>query len=84
MVTIASLLQILDYVGSLDSSRDLQSIRAKSFINRSYLILHACAQTFDVMFLGVKFWDDNCSCFCVMVHLLELSPENTFTSTSFL
>ena len=84
MVTVASLLQILDYVGSLDSSRDLQSIRAKSFINRSYLILHACAQTFDVMFLGVKFWDENCSCFCVMVHLLELSPENTFTSTSFL
>jgi len=34
------------------------------------------------MFLGVKFWDENCSCFCVMVHLLELSPENTFPTTS--
>ena len=81
MVTVASLLQILDYVGSLDSSRDLQSICVESFIRRSYLILHACAQTFDVMFLGVKFWDENCSCFCVMVHLLELSPENIFPTT---
>ena len=82
MVTVASLLQILDEVGSLDSSRDVQSICAESFINRSYLILHACAQAFDVTFLGVKFWDENCSCFYVMVHLLELSLENTFPTTS--
>ena len=45
--------------GSLDSSRDLQLIRAKSFTNRFYLVLHACVQTFDVMFLSVLFWDVN-------------------------
>src|SRR6185436_16922327 len=39
MVTVASLLQIMDYVGSLDSSRDLQPIHAKSFINRLHLVL---------------------------------------------
>ena len=31
-------------------SRDLQSIHAKSFINRLHLILHACVKTFDVIF----------------------------------
>jgi hypothetical protein len=39
MVTVASLFQIMDLVGSLDSSRDLQPIHAKSFINRLHLIL---------------------------------------------
>ena len=39
MITVASLLQIMDYVGSLDSSRDLQPIHAKSFVNRFHLIL---------------------------------------------
>ena len=41
------------------SSRDLQPIRAKKFVNKFYLILHACVQTFDVTFFGVKFWDIN-------------------------
>ena len=49
MVTVASLLQIMNKVGSLDSSRDLQSIYAKSFVNRLHLVLHACVETFDVM-----------------------------------
>ena len=53
MVTIVSLLQIMDYVGSLDSSRDLQPIHAKKFINRLHLVLHACVQTFDVTFFCV-------------------------------
>ena len=39
MVTVASLLQIMNYVGSLDSPRDLQPIHAKSFINRLHLVL---------------------------------------------
>ena len=39
MVTVASLLQIIDWVGSLDSSRDLQPIHAKSFVNRLHLVL---------------------------------------------
>ena len=39
MVTVASLLQIMDYVGSLDSSRDLQSIHAKKIVNRLHLVL---------------------------------------------
>jgi hypothetical protein len=39
MVTVASLLQNMDYVGSLDSSRDLQSIHAKNFVNRLHLVL---------------------------------------------
>ena len=39
MIIIASLLQIMDYVGSLDSSRDLQPNHAKSFVNRLYLVL---------------------------------------------
>ena len=47
----------MDLGGLLDSSRDLQPIRAKSFVNRFYLILNACIQTFDVIILGVKFWD---------------------------
>ena len=47
--TVALLLQIMNKVGSLDSSRDLQLIYAKSFINRLYLVLHACVETFDVM-----------------------------------
>ena len=42
MVTVASLLQIMDKVGSLDSSRNLQSIRAKSFVNRLHLALYVC------------------------------------------
>ena len=39
MVTVALLLQIIDWVGSLDSSRDLQPIYAKSFVNRLHLVL---------------------------------------------
>ena len=35
MVTVASMLQIMD---SLDSSRDLQPIHAKSFVNKLYLV----------------------------------------------
>ena len=50
MVTVASLLQIMDYVGSLDSSRDLQPIHAKNFINKFHLVLHACVKIFDVTF----------------------------------
>ena len=50
MVTVVSLLQIMDQVGSLYSSRDLQSIYAKSFVNRLHLVLHACVKIFDVMF----------------------------------
>ena len=38
MVTVASLLRIMDYVGSLDSSRDLQPICAKSFVNILHLV----------------------------------------------
>ena len=55
MVIVASLLQIINYVGSLDSSRDLQLIRAKSFANKFYLVLYACVQAFDAMFLGKLF-----------------------------
>jgi len=44
----------MDEAGSLDSFCDLQSIRTKIFINRLYLVLYACVQVFDVMFLGVK------------------------------
>ena len=32
MVAVAPLLQIMDQVGSLDSSRDLQHIHVKSFL----------------------------------------------------
>ena len=53
------MLQIMASVGSLDSSRDLQLIHAKTFINRLHLVLHAYVQIFDVMFLGVKIWDLN-------------------------
>ena len=28
-----------------------------SYFFQLHLILHACVQTFDVTFLGVKFWD---------------------------
>ena len=50
MVTVASLLQIMDYVGLLDSSRDLQPIYVKNFINRLHLVLYICVEIFDVMF----------------------------------
>ena len=50
MVIVASLLQIMDYVGSLDSSRDLQPIHAKKFINRLHLVFYTCIEIFDVMF----------------------------------
>ena len=50
MVTVASLLQTIDYVGSLDSSRDLQHIHAKNFVNRFHLVLHTCVEIFNVMF----------------------------------
>ena len=43
----------MDYVGSLDSSRDLQPIHAKSFVNSLHLVLHACVETFDVTFFCV-------------------------------
>ena len=42
---------------SLDSSRDLQLIHAKSFINRLDLVLYACVETFYdnfFMFTGFK------------------------------
>ena len=39
MVIVASMLHIMDQVGSLDSSRDLQPNHAKSFINRFHLVL---------------------------------------------
>jgi len=50
MVTVASLLQIMDYVESLDSSPVLQSIHAKIFVIRLHLVLLACFKTFDVVF----------------------------------
>ena len=40
----------MDQVVSLDSSRDLQLIHAKNFINRLHLVLHTCVETFDVIF----------------------------------
>ena len=39
MGTVALLLQIMDYVGSLDSSRDLQPIHIKIFVNKLHLVL---------------------------------------------
>ena len=39
MITVASMLQIMDYVDSLESSRDLQPIHAKNFVNRLHLVL---------------------------------------------
>ena len=48
MITVASLLQ--NHGLSLDSSRDLQLIDAKNFINRLHLVLHACVEIFDVTF----------------------------------
>ena len=55
MIIVALLLQNHGLRSLLDSSRDLQLILAKSFVNRFYLILHLCVQIFDVMFLGVNF-----------------------------
>jgi len=46
------------YYNRMDSSRDLQSICTKSFVNRHHLILYTCVQIFDVMFLDVKILDD--------------------------
>ena len=39
---------IMDYIGSKDSSRDLQANCVISFCFRLYLMLHACAARFDV------------------------------------
>ena len=50
MVIAASQLQIIDSVGLLDSSRDLQSIHVKKFINKLHLVLYACVEKFDMMF----------------------------------
>ena len=55
MVTVASLLQILDEVGSLDSSRDVQPIHAKNFVNKFHLVFYACVQIFDVTFFYLQF-----------------------------
>ena len=46
-------------VGSLDSSRDLQSICVKKFVNRLHLVLHACIQIVNVMFFVKIFWHLN-------------------------
>ena len=54
MVTLVSLLQIMDQVGSLDSSRDLPLIYAKSFVNKLYLLFHTCVETFDITFFSVS------------------------------
>ena len=59
MITVASLLQIMTQVGSLDLSRDLQPIRAKKIINKPHLVLYTCVQIFDVMFFLEKFWNLN-------------------------
>ena len=60
MVTVASLLQIIDKVVSLDSSRDLQSIHTKIFVNRLHLLLYICVKIFDVMFfMFTEFKDKN-------------------------
>ena len=48
---VASLLQIMDQIGSLDSSHNLQSI----LVNRFYLVLHAYFQTCDVIFFAKIF-----------------------------
>ena len=56
MVTVASLLQIMDYIGSLDSSRDLQPIHAKKFVNKFHLILYAYVEIFDVT-IFLYLWD---------------------------
>ena len=55
MVTVTSLLQIMVYVGSLDSSRDLQLIHTKKFVNKLYLILYACVEILDVTFVFFLF-----------------------------
>ena len=61
MVTVASLLQNHRLSGSLDSSRDLQPIYTKNFVNRLYLVLYACVKTFDVtVFLRLQgLWGGN-------------------------
>ena len=45
----------------LDSSRDLQPIYAKSFVNRLYLVLYTFVEIFDVMvFLRLQdLWGEN-------------------------
>jgi hypothetical protein len=48
MITVASLWQIIDYLGSLNLSRELAPICAKSFIIRFYLILLNNKILFDV------------------------------------
>ena len=48
MVTVASLYQIIDYLGSLDSSRKLAPICQKGFINIFYLIILNVKISFDV------------------------------------
>ena len=54
MVTVASLLQIIYYIGSLDSSRDLQPIHEeKKFVNKFHLVLHTYVKIFDVTFFCV-------------------------------
>jgi hypothetical protein len=53
MITVASLWQIMDYLGSLNLSRELTSICQKKFIKRFYLILLNDKILFDVM--GLKF-----------------------------
>ena len=40
----------MDYVASLDSSRDLRPIHVKNFINRLHLILYTCIEIFDSTF----------------------------------
>jgi len=40
-------------VGSLDSSRDLQHIYVKSFVNKLHLVLYACVEIFDVTFFCI-------------------------------
>ena len=50
MVTVVLLLQIMDLVGSLDSSRDLQPIHVKCFVNKFHLVFHTCVKIFDVIF----------------------------------
>ena len=67
MVIAASQLQIIDSVGLLDSSRDLQSIHVKNFVNKFYLVLYACVKIFDVIFFvftGLWEWKLN-KAYCV-------------------
>ena len=43
----------MDYVGSLDSSRDLQPIYGNFFVNILHLILYVCIEIFNVMFFCI-------------------------------